>query len=77
MGYCVKCREKWTGLSRAHCTGCHRTFNSVGAFDRHRVNFKCLDPVDLGMKMDEKGIWFKPMPKDAILRVSQGQKTRL
>lgn len=77
MGYCVKCKERWTGLNRAHCTGCHRTFNSVSAFDRHRVGFKCLDPMDLGMRVDEKGIWSKPMSKDAILARTRGRNSRL
>ena len=61
MGFCLKCKEKWTGANRCHCTGCHRTFHSVGGFDKHRKNFKCLDPIDLGMEMDEKGIWSTKM----------------
>ncbi len=66
MGSCVVCRERWTGLSRAHCTGCHKTFNSVSAFDKHRPNMICIDPVKIKMEMSNKGIWSKPMPKDAV-----------
>ena len=69
MGYCVKCREKWSGLRRAHCTACHRTFNSTGGFDDHRKNGKCLDPEDLGMELRD-GIWARPMPESAILAIS-------
>ena len=60
-GYCRKCGDKWSGLRRAHCTGCHKTFNSLGGFDKHRKDFKCLDPGDLGMVMSDDGIWSSPM----------------
>jgi len=69
MGSCGKCKAKWTGMNRAHCTGCHQTFNSVWAFDKHRDKFKCVDPESLGMEMNEKGIWSK--------RMTEEQKNRL
>lgn len=64
MGFCFHCKSTWTGLNRAHCVGCHRTFNSVGAFDKHRVGCQCADPQDLGMKADEKGIWAGRMSEE-------------
>ena len=64
MGFCIRCKSTWTGLNRAHCTGCHRTFNSVAAFDKHRRDSKCLDPETLGMKMDDKGIWAGRMSEE-------------
>ena len=30
---CGRCGEIWTGLGRAHCDGCHRTFTVASAFD--------------------------------------------
>lgn len=66
MGYCGVCKERWKGTSKAHCMGCHRTFKSVSGFDRHRRDFKCLDPADCGMLMKE-GIWARPMPESARL----------
>ncbi len=33
---CGSCPARWTGSSRAHCTSCHRSFNSPTAFDGHR-----------------------------------------
>jgi len=66
MGYCIKCKERWTGSGKAHCTGCHKTFRSVGGFDKHRRDFTCYDPADIGMEMDENGCWFTPMPKEVL-----------
>ena len=45
-----RCGAVWhqAGSETAHCGGCHRTFSSVSAFDRHRVSKDgvrvCLDP---------------------------------
>lgn len=64
-GYCKKCRCKWTGLRRSHCSGCHQSFNSVGAFDRHRTkDFKCLDPLDIGLELNNEGYWREPMSEE-------------
>ncbi len=71
MGSCRKCRTKWTGLRRCHCSGCHKTFNSVGGFDKHRKDFKCLDPLDLKMEMDDKGIWAVPMTEEYKKRLEE------
>lgn len=69
MSQCPKCRSKWTGLGRAHCSGCHHTFNSVAAFDKHRKNFECLDPLDLKMETNEHGIWRVPMSEKLKARL--------
>ncbi len=39
-----QCGKTWTGLRREHCAGCHETFNSTTAGDRHRRGGRCLDP---------------------------------
>lgn len=46
------------GTTLAHCaaTGCHRTFGSVGDFDRHRRDGRCLRPESLGLVLAD-GIW--------------------
>ena len=36
-----------------HCTGCGRHFHGLAAFDRHRVDGHCTDPV--GLLMRSKG----------------------
>ena len=60
---CGGCESKWTGLSYAHCSGCHRTFSAVGLFDRHRRLGGCLDPAIMRTKANEPimrldgGIW--------------------
>lgn len=65
MGYCGKCKERWTGSRKAHCTGCCRTFKSVSAFDRHRRDMKCLNPEDCGMTMKD-GVWANWMTEAEI-----------
>ncbi len=53
--HCPKCRLGWSGLSTAHCTACHRTFTTIGAFDRHRTGShakdtrSCLAPDTVGL----------------------------
>lgn len=61
MGYCQVCKCKWNGLNACHCTGCHKTFKSLSGFDKHRRDFKCLDPLEIGMEMDSRGIWRTPI----------------
>ncbi|MEV6679460.1 hypothetical protein AB0N09_21785 [Streptomyces erythrochromogenes] len=53
--YC-SCGAWWSGLSRAHCpaAGCHRTFSSDTAADRHRrgrfgIDRRCIDPAEAGL----------------------------
>ncbi|MGH3631247.1 MAG: hypothetical protein ACRDRL_27865 [Sciscionella sp.] len=48
---CGRCAAAWTGISRAHCGACHRTFASVSLFDAHRhphgEHGGCVDPASL------------------------------
>lgn len=44
---CSGCEVTWQSNSQAHCAGCHRHFGSVDLFDRHRIGFKCEDPLFL------------------------------
>lgn len=45
---CGGCVNQWSGVSRAHCSGCHRTFATARSFDLHRRLQRgegiCLDP---------------------------------
>ena len=63
MGQCVVCGEVWGGMSKAHCSNCHRLFKSVSAFDAHRRNLKCVDPEESGMTMKD-GVWAKWLTED-------------
>ena len=40
----------------SHCGACHETFSTVRNFDRHRVNFQCVDPATKGMHLSH-GRW--------------------
>jgi uncharacterized C2H2 Zn-finger protein len=47
---CPDCGTTWrqSGNRTGHCSACHRTFTSAGAFDRHRrdsdTGRTCIDP---------------------------------
>lgn len=56
---CRGCDNTWTGTNRAHCAGCHHTFNSVRLFDRHRANSRCRHPTRVGLT-EVDGIWREP-----------------
>lgn len=49
------CGAQWGGLLTAHCSGCHRTYTGLTAFDRHRDGSHarstrhCRDPWDVGL----------------------------
>jgi hypothetical protein len=55
------CGARWTGLTRAHCSGCHLTFSGITAFDLHRRGGGCVDPSTLlALVQDEAGTWGYP-----------------
>lgn len=53
------------GNSRCQCIGCDEYFNSVAAFDKHRVDAlcetrRCLTPKELlsnGLTVNKDGFW--------------------
>src|SRR5579885_1429320 len=57
-------------MTRSQCGGCHEVFNSVAAFDLHRVGDfdkrtrRCLTPQEMsakGMTRNDKGWWTLPV----------------
>jgi hypothetical protein len=57
---CPGCGVIWhqSGNRTGHCSGCHRTFDSLSAFDRHRRDDakgvrRCLDPAGLTQETGE------------------------
>lgn len=52
---CGTCGAWWTRELTAHCSGCHRTYTGMTAFDAHRSGSHtagtrhCLDPADVGL----------------------------
>lgn len=62
-----ECGKTWTGHGRAHCSGCHETFNSYRGSDRHRigahgVDRHCTDPAAVGLVRRADGIWYQGEP---------------
>jgi hypothetical protein len=45
---------------RCECGGCGRVFTGLTAFDRHRRNFRCVDPASVGLEQKPNGIWGWP-----------------
>lgn len=43
------CGRTWTGRDRNHCGGCHQTFATLAAFDRHHRGRRCLSPAEAGL----------------------------
>lgn len=62
------CGAWWTGLTRAHCPACHRTFSVDSAADKHRkgrhgIDRHCVDPSTVGLVPVDKPygvLWQNP-----------------
>ena len=54
---CGGCAAEWAGEDRAHCAGCHVSFDSIVLFDVHRDGGGCLRPQVLGLVATKNGIW--------------------
>jgi len=48
--------------TNAHCGACHHTFGGITGFDRHRRAGECINPRDLGLHADPRGVWRQPAP---------------
>ncbi|WP_407563353.1 hypothetical protein [Streptomyces sp. 184] len=76
----AECGKTWTGNRRAHCPaeGCHETFNSDSAAEKHRVgkpgiDRHCISPAEAGLVPVSKpwGIcWQNPGPDNPVWRTS-------
>lgn len=61
---CSGCDNTWTGMAMAHCPTCHNTFSTVGNFDRHRKDGKCITPKKAGLVQNKRGTWRMPGERD-------------
>lgn len=59
---CGGCPDRWSTLRQAHCSGCCRTFTTVGNFDRHRRDGQCRHPLTVGLVQRPDGLWSAPAP---------------
>ncbi|MEU4568679.1 hypothetical protein [Micromonospora sp. NPDC023956] len=68
MIFCAGCSARWTGLTLAHCAGCHLTFSAVSTFDRHRAGTvnarRCLDPAEVGLSPNAHGVYRTPSTEE-------------
>jgi len=80
---CSGCPATWTGVTKCHCSGCHRTFSAVYAFDLHRSrrgpHGSCVDPATLvtgtgaRVLVERTGVWGAPaMDAETLARVCGG-----
>jgi hypothetical protein len=63
---CGGCTAEWAGEDRAHCAGCHTTFDSIVLFYVHRDGGSCLRPQVLGLVATKNGIWQEPASKRRV-----------
>lgn len=65
MNTCSGCPARWTGHRTAHCGNCHRSFSTVGNFDKHRSpdgeHGHCRYPGVVGL-VQRDGVWSMPPP---------------
>jgi hypothetical protein len=79
---CGGCPTTWTGVGRCHCSGCHRTFSTVSAFDLHRRlsgrHGSCVDPATLARQtgapvlVEHTGVWTFPAMDAGTLALRRG-----
>ncbi|GAA0453926.1 hypothetical protein ACFQ2B_27705 [Streptomyces stramineus] len=78
-----KCGRWWTGLGRAHCPACCRTFSCDSAADKHRTgrygkDRRCVDPATTGLVATAKPwgeMWQNPAP-ESVAAVTPAQWAR-
>ena len=79
---CGRCTTQWSGWGRAHCSGCHRTFNTTNLFDRHRrlhgEHGFCLDPATIDSKDGPlrfiSGVWCGPeLPPETLAKIRRSR----
>ena len=70
---CGGCRNRWSGLARAHCPNCHLTFNGITTADKHRIgdidHRRCRTPHEMAglprpIVPDDDGYWGEPKGTD-------------
>lgn len=63
MNTCSGCANTWSGTQKCHCSGCHVTFGGVSGFDKHRQDFRCIDPAYVDLVLNAEGCWVHPVPE--------------
>lgn len=63
------CTHRAPAASQALCSVCHEIFGGITAFDKHRENGWCINPVDLGFEIGSRGTWGEPMSQEKLNRL--------
>jgi hypothetical protein len=54
------CGARWSSARQCHCAACHETFSTPSNFDRHRRDFQCINPAQVGLVRSGFGPWKMP-----------------
>jgi len=57
------------GSPVSQCPTCDRVFSTVANFDKHSKDGRCIYPEDVGLSLNEKGIWRKKMTAEQEMRI--------
>jgi hypothetical protein len=64
LASCAGCVASWRGMVRAHCRGCHVTFDDEVVFDTHRLTGICVPPGRLDLVVVDS-VWCRPLVGEA------------
>lgn len=67
-----RCTSGWTPGRKCHCRLCGNDFSTVTHFDKHLekngLQITCLDPLSLGLQLNNYGAWIRPGEVDFSAR---------
>jgi len=77
---CGRCDAEWTGVRACHCSGCHRTFAGISAFDSHRgsrsEHGECRDVAAMSGLEFRDGMWRGPEMPEGLKEQRRAEVTR-
>jgi len=57
------------GAMRAcQCAVCGNVFTSITGFEKHRKNGRCLEPLSVGLSLNDRGLWATPATENCHWR---------
>ncbi len=75
MVTCQGCGLKWTSLSQAHCSGCHRQFGGEESFASHRDRGFCV--LDWhGGTVEADGVFYSGAEHSTMMRLKTARERK-